>query len=253
MATEGVTRSQGTQGWAAARAESTATRPASAGRASPNMPGAGVMGVGGGRTCSRPLDSECAGPGEAGFVGEHDCLHAVAELEFSEEVSDVSFHGRLADDQFVGDLDVGQAPGEEFEDVEFARGEPGQLGNRSASRWRPAYELDDQAAGDLGCQQGVPGRNGVNRGDQLVGWAVLEDEPARARLEGVEDVLIEVERRQYQHAYARGGGEDTAGGLEAAGGGGSDVHPDHPRGGAPARPRRLRFLHRLRGGLAPRP
>ena len=34
-----------------------------------------------------------AGAYEAGFVGEDDCLYAVAEVEFREHARDVRFHG----------------------------------------------------------------------------------------------------------------------------------------------------------------
>ncbi len=46
---------------------------------------------------------------ETGFVGEDDGLHAVAQVEFLEDASDVGFHGSVADDELGGDLGVREA------------------------------------------------------------------------------------------------------------------------------------------------
>jgi hypothetical protein len=45
--------------------------------------------------------------GEAGFVGEHDGLDAVAQAELGEDAADVGPGGVLADDEFGRDLVVG--------------------------------------------------------------------------------------------------------------------------------------------------
>ncbi len=50
---------------------------------------------------------------EAGFVGDHDGLGAVAQVELLEEVGDVRLDGVLADDERCGDLAVGEAAGDE--------------------------------------------------------------------------------------------------------------------------------------------
>ncbi len=57
------------------------------------------------------------GPDEPGFVGKHDCLYAVAEVELLQEVVDVSFDRRIADEQLSSDLRVGQPTRDQFEDV----------------------------------------------------------------------------------------------------------------------------------------
>jgi len=46
---------------------------------------------------------------ETGLVGEDDRLDAVAEVEFLEDAGDVGFDGPVANDEFGGDLRVGQA------------------------------------------------------------------------------------------------------------------------------------------------
>src|SRR6185437_13722098 len=47
----------------------------------------------------------------AGLVGEDDGLDAVAQAELGEQVTDVGLDGRLADEEVLGDLQVGAAPG----------------------------------------------------------------------------------------------------------------------------------------------
>ena len=60
---------------------------------------------------------------DAGFVGEHDGLDAVAEAEFHQHSGDVGLHRCFADDEFGGDLGVGKSSGDEPEDVELAGGQ----------------------------------------------------------------------------------------------------------------------------------
>ena len=63
---------------------------------------------------------------QAVFVGEDDCLHPVAQLEFGEHPSDVGLDGRLGKAKLKGDLKVGQAEGDLAEHLAFAVGQPGQ-------------------------------------------------------------------------------------------------------------------------------
>ena len=58
-----------------------------------------------------------------GLVGEHDRLDAVAEVELLEDVRDVRLHGRLADEELLPDLGVGEAVGDQAQDLELARGQ----------------------------------------------------------------------------------------------------------------------------------
>ena len=77
---------------------------------------------------------------EAGLVRENDGLDAVAQLEFLQDVRDVGLDGPLADEELVGDLGVGQAAGEKFEDLELARGSScsaaGGVGRGMRVNWR---------------------------------------------------------------------------------------------------------------------
>jgi hypothetical protein len=59
-------------------------------------------------------------------------------------------------------------------------------------------------------------RDDVDRGDQLLGRHVLEQEAACARAQRLVDVLVEVERRQHEHGdrIAVRFGEDPAGRLQ---------------------------------------
>jgi hypothetical protein len=62
---------------------------------------------------------------QAGLIGEHHRLDPVAELELGQQVGDVALDGGVADEQLGGDLGIGQAPGDELEDLLLAVGEPG--------------------------------------------------------------------------------------------------------------------------------
>jgi hypothetical protein len=55
------------------------------------------------------VGSDAAGGDEAGFVGQHDGLYAVAQVEFGQDSGDVCLDGVLADDELSGDLVVRQA------------------------------------------------------------------------------------------------------------------------------------------------
>lgn len=43
------------------------------------------------------------------FVGRHDGLDAVARIDFRQDMRDMRFHGRQADEQLVRDLLIRQA------------------------------------------------------------------------------------------------------------------------------------------------
>ena len=76
-------------------------------------------------------------------------------------------------------------------------------GGASRRPARRARELDDQAAGDGGREQGVPACDEVDAGHQLVGRHVLEQKAAGAGAQGVVDVLVEVEGGEHQDAHGR--------------------------------------------------
>src|SRR5262249_56093498 len=81
--------------------------------------GAGGAGDGG---------SRAAGLDEAGFVGQHDGLDAVAEVKLGQYPPDVDLDGSVGQVQFTGDLAVGQPGGEPGEDGPFPVGELAERG-----------------------------------------------------------------------------------------------------------------------------
>ncbi len=72
---------------------------------------------------SAPRLTLSAGAIHTGFVGEDHGLHPVAEFELHQDAFDVGSDGRFLDDECRGDLAVGQASGDEFEDLPFAWGQ----------------------------------------------------------------------------------------------------------------------------------
>ena len=68
---------------------------------------------------------------------------------------------------------------------------------------RDARELLDHAGRDRRREQRFSSGDGADRGDQLLGRVVLEDEPAGAGRERLVDVLVERERGQDQDPRAR--------------------------------------------------
>jgi len=65
---------------------------------------------------------------KAGFVGEGDELGAVAAGQLAEDAADVRLGGQRADHEPPRDFVVGQAGGDEAEDLVFALGELVELG-----------------------------------------------------------------------------------------------------------------------------
>ncbi len=78
----------------------------------------------------------------------------------------------------------------------------------------------DETARDRGREQRFAGGNHPHAAHQFCSRRVLQEEAARARLQGGVDVLVEIERCQNQHTNRRVGGNDLAGRLDA-------VHPGH--------------------------
>jgi hypothetical protein len=64
---------------------------------------------------------------KSALVGKDDRLHAVAEIEFHQDTSDVSFDRALFHDEFRGDLRVRQTPGDEAQDFPLPSGQGRQL------------------------------------------------------------------------------------------------------------------------------
>jgi hypothetical protein len=95
-------------------------------------------------------------------------------------------------------------------------------------------ELLDQAAGDGRGQDGIPGGRHPHAGGQLADGRVLEEETARARTQRLEDVLIKIERGEYQHPRAGHAARHLAGRLDPVEIRHADVHQHHVRSQAGA-------------------
>ena len=94
-----------------------------------------------------------AGHGDAGLVGEHDRLHAVAQPELHQHARDVRLDRRLAHDQLGRDLGVRQPARDELEHLELARGQLVEALGRRRGGGRGGRELLDQPLGDRGREQ----------------------------------------------------------------------------------------------------
>src|SRR5207248_8697783 len=129
--------------------------------------------------CARvTLRSGRAGSDDPGFVGEDDGLYAVAQAELGEHSPDVRLDGGVGHDELLGDLRVGEAAGDEFQDVELAGCQVVELW------WRPrggrvvADERVDQPPGDGRREQGFSLVDGADGCDELFGWEVFEQDSA---------------------------------------------------------------------------
>ena len=132
-------------------------------------------------------------------------------------------HGGRADDPVGGDLLVRQALGDEDHDLALAIGQLGQRGAVGLAAAGPGGELGDQPAGHRRRQQGLAAGDDPHGPDELGRLGVLDEEPGRAGSERLEHVLVELERRQDEHADV---GEVGVGGdrLRRS----EPVEPGHP-------------------------
>jgi hypothetical protein len=141
-----------------------------------------------------------AWPDDAVLVGEDGDLHPVAQAEPGEDAGDVALDGGLAEVETSGDLGVRQALRHQPHHAEFPFAEAaGAAGGRGAGGGAAAVVLD-QPLGDGRGEQGLAGGDRAHGAGQLVAARVLEQEAARARLQRVVDVLVQVEGGQHQDA-----------------------------------------------------
>ena len=93
----------------------------------------------------------------------------------------------------------------------------------------------DQTPRDRGRQQRLAGRHHPHGMDEVLAPEVLEQEPARARLQRVEDVLVEVEGREDHdlHRILHTGSGETPRRLDPVHARHADVH-EHDIGPRPA-------------------
>jgi hypothetical protein len=92
-------------------------------------------------------------------------------------------------------------------------------------------ELGDQSPGHARRQQSVAARHDAHGTAEVVRLHVLEQEAARAGVQRLEHVLVQVEGRQDDHAHLRQLAirGDPARSLEAVHAGHADVHQDDVR------------------------
>ena len=92
-------------------------------------------------------------------VGEDDGGGAVAEVEFRQDVSEVRFYRRFADEEGRGDLRVGRALTDQPQYVPFAIGELSQ--GRAISNGHPvcAAVRFEHLTGYAGIEPGAAGRD----------------------------------------------------------------------------------------------
>lgn len=149
--------------------------------------------------------------------------------------------GRLGQVEAGGQFGVAQPAGQQAEDLQFARGERGEVAVEGGGVAAPLGEPLHQAAGDGGREKGVAGADRADGRGQLLGRDVLEEEAAGPGGQCRVDVTVEVEGGEDDDTGAVGErdalgsdgvggsavGEDAAGGLQAVHLGHPDVHQDH--------------------------
>src|ERR1700722_4318389 len=136
---------------------------------------------------------------DARFVGDHDELRAVACTELGEDPADVRLGRRHTHVERLGQLRVREPARDQREDLALAFGERVELSWRA--RWRdPVREAGDEPPRDTRREQRLAGSDDPNGAEQLLERPALQCEPARAGSKRFEDVLIEVERREDEHA-----------------------------------------------------
>ena len=89
------------------------------------------------------------------------------------------FDGGVADDEFAGDLGVGEAARDEPQHLKLAWRQLGEPGRVEGRRWATCVALD-HAARDRGGEERVAGRDHSGCVSEFLGACVFEEEAARA-------------------------------------------------------------------------
>ena len=155
-------------------------------------------------------------PGQAVGVGVDDGLGAVAGADLGEDVVDVALDRGGGDHEALGDLGVGQALGDQGQDLDLARGEVvGRVRGRGGG-----VDGGQDVVLDRGVQRRLAAGDGSHGGADLVGARVLGQVAAGAG----------AQRAEHARVVGVGGQRDRAG---AAGAQAPDrldaVHPRHPQ------------------------
>src|SRR3569833_2334526 len=159
---------------------------------------------------------------QAALIGEDDGVDAIAEAELAEHRRHVRFDGGRLDHERSRDLCVRHPAREEQKNVAFTGGQLVECGN---DRRRPRGLLDQPPRA-----RGGEGRIAVVRrtdgGDELLRRRGLEQEAGSTRAECLDDVLVQVERREHEDPRRRERGEEPSGRFAAVALGHADVHQD---------------------------
>jgi hypothetical protein len=147
----------------------------------------------------------------------------------------VALDSRFGHDELLGDLAVREAAGDENEDLALAGRDLFEHRRRWLERVGAGGEVFDQPPGDRGREQRFAIVDDAYRLEQAFARGVFEEESGRAGAEGAEDVLVEVEGRQHEHAGRRldPGAGQPCGGLDPVHPGHADVHQDDVRSQLP--------------------
>ena len=128
----------------------------------------------------------------------------------------MELHGALADRKARGDLPVGEPRRHQPEHLALAR--------REGVRALRGAHLPEQLRGDHRRDEGAAGAHGADGGEDLGARRAFQQVPLGAGLEGAEDPLVGIERRQHHHLHGRIGGAQAADGLDAVERGHLQIH-----------------------------
>src|SRR5699024_5870975 len=126
---------------------------------------------------------------QALVLGDADGAGPGVDAELGEDIDEVTLHGRLGDEQLLGDLGVRGAGGQELDDFALA---PSQLRPRIAHG-------GDGLRRDLRRQVGAALLRLLDRDRDLAGVDVLEQVAGGTGVESRDDLRVEVEGREDEH------------------------------------------------------
>src|SRR5476649_1432351 len=191
----------------------------------------------------------CAGGYQPALVCEDDGLDSVTDPELREQAGDVGFDRALADEQLGGQLGVALTARQHRQHLALALRQ-GVQPRAELRPDRPACELLDDAPRDRGGEQSLAGSHDVHRVQELLGWGVLEQEAAGARPQGLEHVLVTLERGEDHHTTVQlAVFGNPPRGLESVTVGHLDVHQHDVGPQAPGAGRGLLAVRRLAENL----
>lgn len=134
------------------------------------------------------------------------------------QMGEMGLHGRLADEQFTGDLTVGRAPGDQGQHLALARGERLVAGGAHGR---------DQTGGDGRGEDRTAVRRRPDGREQLVARGVLEQIARRARLDRGQGVRVRVVRGEDEDFRAGGPAGQFPDGVDSPAARHAQIHQDH--------------------------